>query len=68
MKTAMRGTFLKKKKYCWEVPGAMENADILPDLKKKDSMEFYWFGGGTVLSPKSKNWSDNWSHITTPAT
>lgn len=43
----LRGTFFKKKKKksCWEVLGAMENADILPDLKKKkNSMEFYWFG------------------------
>lgn len=59
----MRGIFLKKKKYCWEVSGVMENVDILFDLKKKDFMEFYWFGGGIVLLFKLKNWCDNWLYI-----
>lgn len=37
VETALRGTFLKKKKKksCREALGAMENAEILPDLKKK---------------------------------
>lgn len=66
----MCGTFLKKKKkYCWEVLGAMENADIFAWLKQqqqKDSVEIYWFGRGTVLLPKLKNEDDNWSHVTIP--
>lgn len=37
----MCGTFLKKK-YCWEVLGAMENADIFAWLKQQQQQKILW--------------------------
>lgn len=61
VETALRGTFLKKKKKksCREALGAMENAEILPDLKKKKKKILWNFTDFTQL----KNYDDDWSHI-----